>query len=147
MKRIIAIAALLTLATVMPSRATLFVRELWDNVTNGTPMGTEVATTAYPLAGQGNGTTTYGLLGIWNLNPADPALTNGVLQVSASDDARDDYTGLYGYLPENWTVPGTMVLNAPNTNGWDSGTWATRLMATASWIHLNSNGTNYFSFR
>jgi len=147
MKRIITIAALLTLGSVASSHANLFVRELWDNVTNGTPQSTEASTAAYPLAGQGNGTTTYGLLGIWNLNPADPALTNNVLQVSASDDARNDYTALYGYLPVEWTVPATMLLNAPNTNGWDSGTWATRLMATGSWIHLSSNSTNYFSFR
>ena len=71
MKRIIAIAGLLTRASVIPSHATLFVRELWDNVTNGTPMGTQVAAQAYPLAGQRNGTTTYGLLGVWHLNPAD----------------------------------------------------------------------------
>ena len=50
MKRIIAIAGLLTRASVIPSHATLFVRELWDNVTNGTPMGTQVAAQAYPLA-------------------------------------------------------------------------------------------------
>ena len=66
MKRIIAIV-ILTVATVVPSRATLFVRELWDNVTNGTPVSTQL----YSLQGQANGTTTSGLLGIWNLNPAD----------------------------------------------------------------------------
>ena len=60
MKRIIAIAALLILASVAQTRATLFVRELWDNVTNGT----QLATGGYPLQGQTNGTTSYGFLGI-----------------------------------------------------------------------------------
>ncbi|HEV2437737.1 MAG TPA: hypothetical protein VG077_17215 [Verrucomicrobiae bacterium] len=145
MKRIIVIA-FLTVATVVPSRATLLVRELWDNVTNGTP----VDALNYPLQGQGNGTTSYGFLGTWNLNAADPALTNNVLLVASGQggqDVWDFYSSLYGYLPEHWTAPGSLSLTANNTNGWDSGTWATRLMAASSWIKPNSNSTNYFSFR
>lgn len=148
MKRIIAIA-FLTVATVVPSRATLFVRELWDNVTNGTP----VDILNYPLKGQGSGTTTYGFPGasVWNLNGADPALTNNpVLEVASGtggQDVWDFYSSLYGYLPEQWTSGGSLSLLSNNTNGWDSGTWAYRLMSPASWIHLNSNNTNYFSFR
>ncbi len=87
---------------------------------------------------------------IWNLNPADPALTNNVLLVASGQggqDVWDFYSGLYGYLPEQWTSPGALSLTANNTNGWDSGTWATRLMASSSWIKPNSNSTNYFSFR
>jgi hypothetical protein len=141
MKRIIAIA-LLTVATVVPSRATLFVRELWDNVTNGTSIGTQL----YPLQGQANGTTTYGLLGVWNLNPADPALTNNVLQVNSGLDIMSWQYAIYSDLPNSWTAPASLALAQPNTNGWDSGTWATRLMASGSWIHLNSNSTNYFAF-
>ena len=147
MKRILAIATLLTAATVFPSHATPLVRELWDNVTNGI----SIDPLNYPLQGQGNGSTTYGLLGQWNVNAADSALTNqNVLLVASGQggqDVWDPYTALYGYLPEQWTSPASLALRANNTNGWDSGTWATRLMATASWIKPNSNSTNYFSFR
>jgi hypothetical protein len=146
MKRIFAIA-FLTVVIVVPSRATLLVRELWDNVTNGIP----IDTLNYPLQGQGTGTTTYGLLGQWNVNSTDPALTNeNVLEVASGtggQDVWDFYSSLYGYLPEQWTAPGSLSLRSNNTNGWDSGTWATRLMATSSWIKPNSNSTNYFSFR
>ncbi len=146
MKRIIAIA-FLTVATAVPSRATVLVRELWDNVTNGTP----IDALNYPLQGQGNGTTTAGLLGVWNVNASDSALTNeNVLEVASGtggQDVWDFYTSLYGYLPEQWTAPASLALRSNNTNGWDSGTWATRLMATSSWIKPNSNSTNYFSFR
>ncbi len=141
MKRIIAIAALLILASVAQTRATLFVRELWDNVTNGT----QLATGGYPLQGQANGTTTYGFLGIWNVNPADPVATNALTVVTS--DVSEPYYAIYPDLPESWTAPGALSLPQPNTNGWDSGTWATRLMASSSWIHLNSNSTNYFAFR
>ncbi|HKW30874.1 MAG TPA: hypothetical protein VJT54_16190, partial [Verrucomicrobiae bacterium] len=85
MKRIIAIA-LLTVATAVPSRATLLVRELWDNVTNGTP----IDSLNYPLQGQGNGTTTAGLLGVWTVNASDSALTNeNVLEVASGTGGQD----------------------------------------------------------
>jgi len=145
MKRIIAVSTLLILASVMPSHATLFVRELWDNVTNGTP----VALGSYPFQGQTNGTTSYGFLGNtapWNVNPADPAATNALL-ASSSQDVYGDYVKIYPDLPSTWTTLGSLFLAQPNTNGWDSGTWATRLMASSATIHLNSNSTNYFAFR
>jgi hypothetical protein len=144
MKRIIAISTLLFIASLVPTRATVLVRELWDNVTNGTTVG--VGT--YPLQGQTSGTTTYGFgpSVIWNVNPADPVATNALL-VNSSQDVWDDYDKVYPNLPAQWTVTGTLFLAQPNTNGWDSGTWATRLMSSSSWIHLNAASTNYFSFR
>jgi hypothetical protein len=149
MKRILPLVVFLIVASVLPSRATLFVRELWDNVTNGTP----VDSLNYPLKGQGNGTTTYGFptASVWSLNAADSALTNSPILLVASgtggQDVWDFYSSLYGYLPEEWTAGASVSMAFSNTNGWDSGTWANRLMSPASWIHLNANGTNYFSFR
>jgi hypothetical protein len=144
MKRIIAISTLLILASLGQTRATVFVRELWDNITNGT----SISAGTYPLQGQTSGTTTYGFgpSVIWNVNPADPVATNA-LQVNSGQDVYDDYDKVYPNLPAQWTVTGTLFLAQPNTNGWDSGTWATRLMNLSSWIHQNVNSTNYFSFR
>src|SRR6516162_4538639 len=144
MKRIIAISTLLILASLGQTRATVFVRELWDNVTNGT----SVSAGTYLLQGQTSGTTTYGFgsSAIWNINPADPVATN-VLLVNSGQDVWDDYDKVYPNLPAQWSVTGTLFLAQPNTNGWDSGTWATRLMNLSSWIHQNVNSTNYFSFR
>ena len=139
MKRIITIAALLSLASVVQSNATQTVRELWDNVA-GTANGY--------LQGATNGNTSLGFFaGLkWTVNPADPAATNALL-VNASSDAFDDYLRVYPILPASATTPGTLNLPQPNTNGWDSGTWATRLLATSSDIHLNANGVYYFSAR
>jgi hypothetical protein len=145
MKRIIASVTLLILASVISSHATTLVRELWDNVTNGT----QVTLGTYPLQGQTNGTTSYGFNAAttpWAVNAADPAATNALL-VNSGQDVWDDYVKVYPNLPAQWTVGGSLFLAQPNTNGWDSGTWATRLMASSARINLNSNGTNYFSFR
>jgi hypothetical protein len=147
MKRIIAIAALSIVASALPSRATLFVRELWDNVTNGAPVNGN----QYPLQGQINGTTSYGYYNptnasfAWKVNGADPVATNAL--VIGNGDIQDWQVGLYGYLPASWTAPSTLQLVGGNTNGFDSGTWATRALASSAWIHLNTSGTNYFSFR
>ncbi len=145
MKRIIAITTLLILASLMQTRATLLVRELWDNVTNGTAVNLGT----YSIQGQTNGTTSSGFLGNtapWNVNPNDLVATNALL-VDSAQDVYGDYVKIYPDLPSTWTVLGSLYLAQPNTNGWDSGTWATRLLGTSSWIHLNSNGTNYFAYR
>ena len=151
MKRIIAITALLMLASLVPTRATVLVRELWDNITNGVTVSSGNTPNVY-LQGQTNGTTSYGFFGAaypWTVNPADPAATNALL-INPNSDLEDYYvadsSGI-ALLPASWTAPGTLSLAEPNTNGWDSGTWATRWMALNSWIHLGVNGTNYFSFR
>lgn len=142
MKRILAISSVLLLVSAASSRASLLVRELWDNVTNGN----QVAASTYPLQGQGNGSTTAGFLGIWNVNPNDSSATN-TLQLNSSQDVGEFYYAIYPDLPVEWSAPGSLFLPQPNTNGWDSGTWATRLLGTTSRINLNSNNTNYFAFR
>lgn len=135
MKRILGISAALLLVSAASSHATLLVRELWDNVTNANGL----------LQHQGNGTTTFGFSGVWNVNANDGPATNA-LQVSGQDINPDLYR-LYPDLPLEWNAPGCLMLAQPNTNGWDSGTWATRLLGTTSRINLNANGTNYFAFR
>jgi hypothetical protein len=139
MKRIITIAALISIAGVVQSNAAQIVRELWDNVA-GTAGGY--------LQGATNGNTSFGFFAgqKWTVNPADPAATNSLL-VNASNDAFDDYIKVFPMLLASATAPGTLNLAQPNTNGWDSGTWGTRLLATASQIHLNANGVYYFSAR
>jgi len=145
MKRIIAIAGLSILASVIPSHATLFLRELWDNVTNVAPVNG-----VYQLQGQVNGTTSYGFYNptnasfAWKVNTADPAATNAL--TVGNGDIMNWQMGLYGYLPTEWTAAGSLALVGGNTNGFDSGSWATRPMASSAWIHLNTNSTNYFSF-
>jgi hypothetical protein len=143
MKRILAISAVLLMVSAVSSRATLYVRELWDNVTNGAPAA---EAGYYLLQHQGNGTTTFGLQGIWNVNSSDPAATNALL-VNYQSDVYEAYYALYPDEALNWGALGCLMLPQPNTNRWDSGTWATRLMAVSSWINMNSNSTNYFAFR
>lgn len=144
MKRILALSTVLLLIGAAQSRATLSVRELWDNVTNDVP----VASGIYPLQAQTNGTTSFGFspLAIWNVNPADPSATN-TLQVSTAQDVSEFYYAIYPDLPEEWSAAGALALPQANTNGWDSGTWGTRIMTANSFIHLNSSSTNYFAFR
>ena len=138
MKRTLATTAFLIFASVAQSNATLLIRELWDNV-SGTAGGL--------LQGATNGTTSVGFnpLGKWAANSADVAITN-VLRVS-NNDAFDDYIRVSPMLPASATAPGTLALVQPNTNGWDSGSWAIRLLAVPSKIPLNASGVYYFSAR
>lgn len=137
MKRTIIIAAMLAIAAVVQTSATETVRELWDNIPAG------------QLKGTANGTTSLGFYSAaqkWVVNSADPAATN-VFLIDASDDALDWQVGVYPMLPASMNAPGTLSMVQPNTNGWDSGSWATRLMAQSAWINFTTNSTYYFSAR
>jgi len=138
MKRTALIAALAVFAGVVQSNAVQTVRELWDNVPAG------------QLKGVTNGTTSLGFYpsaGVkWVVNPADPAATN-VMLIDSANDAMDWQLGLFDILPPSAGDPGTMALVGNNTNGWDSGSWAVRMLASTAQINFSSNSTNYFSAR
>jgi hypothetical protein len=137
MKRTIALVTTLVVASLAQSNATETVRELWDNVPAGSLQGTT------------NGTTSFGFYpsaaAVWNVNPNYLAATN-VLQVQ-DYGAEDFEVGVYVMLPASETTPESLAIPTGNTNGWNSGSWATRLLNTSSWIHFNSVSTNYFSAR
>jgi hypothetical protein len=141
MKRTLAIAALLIVAGVVQSNATLLIRELWDNIPAGN------------LKDKTNGTTSVGFNPIakWTVNPADPAATNA-LTISLYD-IYDDYLKVYPNLPASATAAGTLNLPQPNPNGWDSGAWAIRLLAITNQIAgtnkiiMTNNAVYYFSAR
>ena len=132
MKRTLTTTALLILIGAVSSPAAQTVRELWDNVD---------LTAAGSLQGATNGNTSFGFLSgsSWTVNAADTAVAASVLQVTPTD-AIDDFIGVYPMLPASITAPATLGLRQANTNGWDSGNWATRFLDVPSRIKLNANG-------
>ena len=50
-------------------------------------------------------------------------------------------------VPPSVSNVGTLGLQSGNTNGWDSGSWAVRMLAPASAVNFSANGTYYFSAR
>lgn len=134
MKRIFPLIVFFILATVAPVPAVQLVRELWEGITN----------TASNLKGLGSGTTSLGFpASVWNVNPS----TSTVFQVDPTTDIYDWMIDVYPLLPPAMNSAGVLSLAPGNTNGWDSSSWAVRLLATGSRISFSSNSTNYFSAR
>jgi len=134
MKRITAIAALAIFTGMAQSHATQTIRELWDNVTN----------TVANLKGTGSGTTSLGFpASVWNVNPT----TSTIFQIDPTTDIYDWMEDVYPMLPAAKDVPGALSMAPGNTNGWDSSSWAVRLVSNGSRILFSSNSTNYFSAR
>jgi hypothetical protein len=147
----LAAAALLALAGALPTHASQTIHELWDGPNNKFALDGSWGDGASSLGFATNttwvtspaGNTSLRFDGTWNL---DWMIGNGDTLLPCTGNGNGGtlaYYGGDGNMPSSLIDPATGL---PYGN-YSSQCYATRALATNSYINLNANGTYYFSVR